>query len=380
MPAINWLINMKAAINKWRSRLRVYRKNVWLLDGNEKHGGLPLKVLYIGRELNKNYVAHLAYGDEHREDHQGKIWVWTIPRLTARHRDVDLVIYEDDGGELKPFERRSDFNVPCWVNSEIDLPLDESRIKGKESLRSDIRNIRKHGYEYEITRDEQKYRLFYDTMYVPYIIAAHGDRAALMSLDEMIKSIASTDLLLIRRGPEYLAGEVLIYAHGGVRAWSLGVKDGDYRYVREGALGALYYFKMQYLAGQGFTRLNAGASRAFLEDGVLQYKMKWGARLTSPRQGSLLLQIVTRSPALISFLKNNPFIDRKGGALNGVVCWPEECEFPGDRKASISKRLSLPGLKKLGIYYLKESAETGSVARTENLEMPAPDGHNRTAS
>lgn len=361
---------MTRVTDKLRSRLRKYRKNIWLLDGNERHSQQPLQIVYAGRELNKNYIAHLAYGDAAHEEYRGKTWLWTLPRLLATYRDTDLIICEEDAHECWRLRSRSDFYVPCWINSEFPLPLDQEIARHRESVRSDIRAVRKYGYSYEIARDTESYRLFYETMYAPYIVKAHGNRAALMSLEELMSRRETTDLLLIRRDGQYVAGEVLVYEHEGVRSWSLGVKDGDYRYVKEGVLGAIYYFKMQYLAERGFNKLNAGASRPFLDDGVLQYKKKWGAQLTTPRPGGLLLRVVSRAPGLVAFLQNNPFIGRQGSALNGVVFWPEGTEVPDERKSRITKTLWIPGLDGLGIYYVQQRAECDLVAHIERLDAP----------
>lgn len=217
----------------------MYRKNGWLLDGNEKHSNSHLKIFYARRALNKNWIAHLAYGVVYREDHEGKVWIWAIPWLAARYRDIALVIGQENASELKRAGRRSDFYVPFRVDSEFNLPLNEDKIRSKEGVRSDIRNVRKYRQEYEITHEDQKFRLFYDTMYVAHTLKAQGNCGALMPFDLMIKQIDSADLIPTRRGTEYVAGEVVVHERNGVRAWSLGVKDGDNRYVREGVLGAI---------------------------------------------------------------------------------------------------------------------------------------------
>ena len=87
---------------------------------------------------------------------------------------------------------------------------------------------------------------------------------------------------------------------------------------------------MQYLAEQGFCKLNAGASRASLEGGALQYKKKWEARITPPGCGGFLLRIAKGSPGLTAFLQNNPFISCLNDALDGIIFGPEQCAITCD--------------------------------------------------
>lgn len=302
-------------IKRLREKARKYRMHVWLLEGREKHSGDNLVILYAGHALNKNYIAHLAYGDDHRETHLGKAWIWNVARIAKQFQELAFIITETEESYFSRFGRSDDFYIPCWINGEIEFSRFNEIKKHSENIKSDIRKIHKHGYTFEISKSKSKFDLFYNTMYRPYIIKAHGNRAALMSYDAMIGKADNTELLLIKRGDDYVAGENLIYEKDGVRAWSLGVKDGDYSYVKDGAIGALYYYKINYLQGKGFTKLNAGASRAFFRDGVLQYKRKWGLRVVGARPGGFWLRVHWKSCGARAFLQKNPIIHAKNGSL-----------------------------------------------------------------
>lgn len=308
-----------AFLKPLREKLRKYRLHVWLLEGRERHSGEELTILYAGHLLNKNYIAHLAYGDDHRETRLGKAWTWSVARIAKAHPAAALIFTETEEAYFNRFAGPDDFYIPCWIDGEIEFARYNELVKHSETLKSDIRKIRKQGYTYEISRDKDKFDLFYYEMYRPYILKAHGNRAALMSYEAMMSKASITELLLIRQGDEYVAGENLLYENGSVRAWSLGVRDGDYRHVKEGAIGALYYYKIEYLSGRGFARFDAGASRAFLKDGVLQYKRKWGLRLTRPRAGGFCLRKRCQLTMADTYIFNNPFIHSRNQILYGLV-------------------------------------------------------------
>lgn len=335
-------------LNRLRDKLRKYRLNVWLLEGKEKHSGEKLVVLYAGRELNKNYLSHIAFGDLYQERVLGKAWIWSVARIARSHPAVTLIVTEAWEDYFKRFSGCDDYYIPCWIDGEIVFSRFKELMKHSENIKADLRKIRKYGYQYEITKDKDKFDLFYHTMYRPYILKAHGNRAALMSYEAMMSKSDITDLLLIKRGDDYIAGENLLYEGDSVRAWSLGVKDGDYRHVKEGAIGALYYYKIEYLISRGYDRFNAGASRAFLKDGVLQYKKKWGLSLIQARSGGFWIRMIGKSGSVDAFFENNPFIHIRNDHLCGIV-------FQGDVALSneiidtVRKFNDLPGLHELKI-------------------------------
>jgi hypothetical protein len=357
-------------LNRLREKLRKFRLNVWLLEGKEKHSGSELAILYAGHLLNKNYIAHLAFGDDYHESHLGKAWIWSVASIARSNPVVVLVVTETEENYFKRFGRRDDFYIPCWIDGVIEFSRFNTQMQHSENIKSDLRKIRKQNYQYEITSELDKFELFYHTMYRPYILKAHGNRAALMSYEAMINKAGITKLLLIKQGDEYVAGENLLFEEGRVRAWSLGVKDGDYKYVKDGVLGALYYYKIQYLSGLGYDRFHSGACRSFLKDGVLQYKKKWGLRLTQARPGGFWIRTSGKSDGAKAFIQNNPFIHIKDGALHGLVFWGGDAEVSQVLVDHIRKAYDIPGLQELSLGHMGEEDQTGR-ARFKEINIQA---------
>ncbi|MBK8161634.1 MAG: hypothetical protein IPK65_00330 [Gammaproteobacteria bacterium] len=331
---------MKNPINRLRERIRRYRLHAWLLDGMESHVG-P-RILYAGHLLNLNYIAHIAHGDNCRVEKLGKVWIQSIGRLARSVPAVDIIVIETDENYYARHAGRQDFYIPCWIDGMIEFSRFNALLPHSENIKSDLRKTKKQNYHYEISKETDKFDLFYHTMYRPYILKAHGNRAALMSYDAMMKKASITKLLLIKQGDEYVAGENLLFEEGRVRAWSLGVKDGDYKHVKDGVLGALYYYKIQYLSGLGYNSYHSGACRSFLKDGVLQYKKKWGLCLTQARPGGFWLQIPARSEGAAVFLKDNPFIHLDNGKLCGTI-FSDGVPIE-EQITSIRKLYAIPGL------------------------------------
>ena len=338
-------------LQRLRSRYREQRLNVWRLEGKERCSNEPLNILYAGHELNKNYISYLAYGTGCKETYLGRAWIGKMIKSALRSDGDQFFIIETAERDYDRFNMPGSFYIPCWVDGEIDLDQFDALVRG-ESVRGDMRRISKYGLHFEVTKDRDKFKLFYHQMYKPYILNAHGNRAALMSYEAMMTRYVRNELVLIKRDGKYIAGSNLVYQDGNVRAWSLGVLDGDYRYVKEGAIGALYYYKMKYLHEQGYRHMEAGASRAFLKDGVLCFKKKWDMGLTSGRSSGFWIKPIGGNEGVAAFLGNNPFIYQKDDGLHGVVFLTPEQADMGDMEGALRKLFGMRGMSGIDMYLL----------------------------
>jgi len=336
-----------------RERVRLFRPTVWCITGTERHTGYPLKIIYAGRETHQRYFTHIAFGDSPRREALGRTWTWRVARFLRTHADADMLITETSAAYFEKVAAREDFFIPLWVEGQIFHSRLDRHLRG--SLRDDLRKVRKHGYSYEITRDPEKLRMFHHEMYEPYISMVHGDRAALMSLDALLSKADHADLLLVRCAEDYVAGGVFLYEGGAVRTWSLGIRHGNHAHVRKGAIAALYYYKILYLKEQGYESFNAGASRAFLRDGALQYKRKWGMQLTGVRSGGFWLQHLADSPGTSAFLEHNPFITYRNHTLQGVA-YARAAELDAAHDRQLRKLQEGLGLAAFSINSLEQQA------------------------
>ena len=158
---------------------------------------------------------------------------------------------------------------------------------------------------------------------------------------------------------------MIVYDEDGPRLWSAGVRDGDRRYVKQGALAASYYFSFQHLAEKGFDSVSLGLSRAFLNDGVLRYKRKWSQRLVSALPFAIALKVVAETPGCESFLRNNPFIFERAGELCGAVFLTDEGPLTAKEVKRLKREYLYDGLSQLVLF-----APHPAVA-PDGLELPA---------
>jgi hypothetical protein len=193
-------------------------------------------------------------------------------------------------------------------------------------------------------------------MYLPYLIKRHGNTALGIDYKTNLKRIESgvCDLLLVMKEKEYVAGNLIKYESDTPRMYVNGVINGNRTHLQSGVLAATYYFTCRYLQQHGYKRVNVGGSRAFLEDGVLNYKKKWGLRLTYQKKGGFILKVVSLCPAVREFFLKNPFIYLDGKEFRGALF----CDNAGSQFAEALRKVSrysaIEGISDWIVYRLGE--------------------------
>ena len=101
---------------------------------------------------------------------------------------------------------------------------------------------------------------------------------------------------------------------GEAAAYRLGVRDGDFGWVKEGAITALYYYTIKHWKDNGYKKLNLGGSRPFFSDGVLNYKFKnWNMKIDGSQTIYIFsLKPLKKSSFVENFLSENAFITLNG--------------------------------------------------------------------
>ncbi len=147
---------------------------------------------------------------------------------------------------------------------------------------------------------------------------------------------------------------MVAYTKNEARVWSLGVKDSNSDYIKDGAIGAIYYFSLLHLKEKGYKKVNFGASRAFLKDGVLWYKKKWGQIIVCTHGIDFLIKPLSKTAAVKGFFLNNPFIYVHKNRLNSAVFVEAAQSFSEKDFQKFYKDYYLNGISKLFIYRFEQ--------------------------
>lgn len=338
-----------------------YKIDLWLIEGKEKNSKTPIAVLCSAIDQERSYLATLVFQETYSESYIGRYWLWDINKITDKtEKKYSMILLDIKKSRRKFLKINNCFYIPGWVEGIIDLPLSKT-VTNRESFKSDIRKIKNNALTYEVTQDINKFDNFYHNMYLPYISNAHGNSAYLHSYEIKKEQFQGNDLLLVTKDEKYIAGMMIMRFKDSPRLKSLGILDGNKEYLNYSSISALYYFSLLYAEDKGFSSINAGTSRAFLKDGVLQYKKKWGHRIIDISSRAFTIKIISNTPATRAFLANNPFIFDDQDSICGAVFLNCSEKISQELIKQINRDYFYPGLSKLFIYLPSEK------------EMPDPD-------
>ena len=326
---------------------------VWLISGTELHSGEHFTVLYAGNKVFKNYIVSLVFGDTYDEIDLGMKWLHNVFRIAKQNvQDCSMMVLEVNERLHKLIKRKKDFYIPVVVRGEVDIPLAVSN----NSVRSDRRKIRKNNLKFEVTTEKSQLHRFYHDMYLPYITHRHGNNSVVTSYDELMRywESGTCELLLIKKENEHIGGHVIVFEKNSPRLLIGGIKDGNLRYLKYGVGAAGYYLASSYLAKNGHRSFHLGGSRAFLNDGVLQFKKRRGLRLTSKSKEGFLVRPLFPSPGLKGFFLGNPFIHIHRGRLHAAIFVEKDEVCSCDKSLEdLYKCFYLNGISEVNIYPFK---------------------------
>jgi hypothetical protein len=356
-----------------RRRLWPHRVRLWRVESSAGHDQ-PLAVVGGLTDETKHFFLSRAFDGPHREVDLG------TARLTdafdpawIRKQDCSLIVVETSQTHFRRLKQDGWFFIPIWISGTVHLPIPEEFLK-RETVRSDLRKIRREQFEYEITHDEARFNDFYHHMHLPYIRKTHGGAACLDSYAEKRRLSADYDLLLVRQRGQDIAGMLIIHEPAGPRLWSLGVREDGVDHVKDGVLAALYHFSFEHLAARGFKCVNLGSSRAFLHDGVLNFKRKLSQTIAHGSWWGMAFKVSSLTPGTKDFLQKTPFVFLADEQLQGAVFTEDELSLEKIQK--LEKDYLHPGLARLIIYSFRpvENMNPLSPSLAERIEIrPATD-------
>lgn len=324
------------------------RPHVWLIRGNNESNGSFISLMYCGDFREKNYFIRVALSGQCSQTELGRIWIWSINNFIQNNKDsVDILIHDAPFRLYRGLKPRRCFCIPTWVQGDLDFSL----IKfNSNSIIDDVKRIRKNGYVFEIMRNRIHLKRFYKEMYVPYATERYGEELELESFENFIHKPQRIETLLVKKGEMYASGINICYKNNIIILKLIGVNTIAKGLVRSGAIQALYYFLSVYLKNKKYKRIILGGSRALFRDGVLNFKKKWGLRLTNCQHSSVRVYLLRDTFGVRSFLTNNACIALEGKDLIAMVFVDKADRLT---KEDIDNKASYlwPGLKRLVIYH-----------------------------
>jgi hypothetical protein len=335
---------MLAILENVRESLRFLYPRFWLIEGVEKRSGDPLSLIWCGPGRQRAMISSRIFGDgDTNRRYIGRHIPARLDSLRRKH-NCALSVIAAHRDMLSRFATEGDYVVPWWIGSESEIDAENGVVHTKPVKRL-LRSIRSNEFSYDVDNSATTFRYFHEKMYLPTIVASHGEAALPSSVDDRLSQLSAGDieLLVIKIGTKPVCGIVLDYRGETPALRDIGVIGADRELQRKGAIGAAYVFSFKYLASNGFAKASLGHSRCFLDDGILNFKQKWRPVLTEPSCECFLLGVFKLDNASRSVLRASSFVSGDTDDLQFVFFSANE----DDEQDNAAKRKRLSSIYKV---------------------------------
>ncbi len=207
----------------------------------------------------------------------GDLYAWRVRKFIRTHTTVMIDMHK----HLAAFFRDGLMTVPR-VHQVLDL-----QIPLKDILRHVHEKTKLSAFQCTISTDRGDIKDFYDNIFVPYTLKRYP-KASLLSFEQLYDKMLKN------------AGELLIIKKNGLTAGGACCMAGrstyyylingltDERFLKEGAMAAVYYFCIRRAKERGALTMDFGWSRPFIFGGVLSYKRKWQVTIVPDRRNRVV--------------------------------------------------------------------------------------------
>jgi len=325
---------------------------VYQLQGKSKWGDGNLTTLLYGEGRGMlPYILDLLYTEKPTKKKLGKAFIGKVKsHIKSYSPNADLVLIGMDGFFSSFLSRQGFVVLPEWAMFKLDTtkPLPTGR-RGR-GLRENLKRAMQYEYYSEMTRDQTKFEYFYHHMYLPYANKKYGELSLVGGFHGLWKIFERGGLLLVNRGSECIAGYLLEMKDQIVSGRYVGVKDGNIKYVDEGALLACYYFTIAWAKEKGYKWVDFGHCRPFFNDGPFIHKKRWGMeimksnRLTFDGKAVFGMKACSHQQELLDFLTKNPFISFDQGKLKGLIFSQQDHPLTIEEIQAFFKAYYIPGI------------------------------------
>jgi len=323
-----------------------------IIQGKAKNTEENLVIAYAGTDYeNTRYWAAMFFENP----------VYGVPEmfselhlkkdLMKKHPDCSLLLQEYSPATSFIYNEKS-FIVPRFINTALDIspPLKEILKKSKSGFGRIARWVRSRNLSYECVNTMEAQQEFYYQMYLPLIGKRHEDSALIVSYENVFSPKVSSDLIMITKNSERLAGAVLHYWENRPTLGFFGVKMDKIDEIEKAYNGAGYFFPVVELKKKNIQTMYLGGSPAFLLNGINLMKIKLHAQIEAEQpfqnSGMVIFSLMKKTDETKRFLASNSFAFVSNQGVLKAAVW-----LPPDKNPDLTETIRQVGLASmLGIH------------------------------
>ena len=236
-------------------------------------GGTTIHLAGIGRKKLIEPLYLRLFGELPEPTRGTRRMLWS-PALLA-NIGADMVVAEVHRWMAPRFRRSGWVIVPQAVRWQGEL-AQMPPAQPQRSLLEDLRKIRQNGFTISQTTALEDWEEFYTEMVQPQARVRHGATAWLPSRRLMDEFATEGTLHFINQGGVRVAGACSLRRGDTLWLPLSGIRGGDPLLLRQGAGAAVLALTLDWARAAGYHRVDAGRTGPFINDGLHQFKRKWG--------------------------------------------------------------------------------------------------------
>ena len=280
--------------------------------------------LYVGRDANLFHFKKKYFQDFETVSSRYANLLTYRRHMAAVVDDADVVFVDIGFPYHGRFLKTGDYlELPDWVFlcAPIAETWDGTVQNFRKTMRKNIRRlIRKNNYRCETETGQQAAEAFYDQYYRKFINARYSDETTMTPLTEVKIRMQNGVILKVVGDDGPVAAGVYFSMGDEFCLLASGIPEVMVENPPEAAVSALYYFSMQYAFDHGYKAVNFLGTRAFPDDGLFQFKRKWGAVVKDDFSVDSILFKPANTEKAARFCELFPMVARNGDRLELVMC------------------------------------------------------------
>lgn len=322
---------------------------IYLIQEMGKNNGPKNYIYYLSNNSIDTFLIKTLFTNDFKIKEIGKIFIWEIKKKKFNNLpDIDAIFINCDIFYSHFFEKQGLIILPEWISMEMDTskPINDIHKSFSKSIKEDLRKVNNNGFSYELTDDLDKLKLFYYKMYLPYTKRRYGKSAQIynyIAIRHLFER--GFKLMLIKKDGEYVLGSLFSVKKDTLITKIMGIMDGKTYLLKNGLGCAAYYFTLLWAKENDIKKLNYGTSRPFLNDGVFQYKKKWGTiikKVDNKYYSKIYaFQMYKNSKGIQDSLLNKPFICINNNQLKTMIFLKDKNQIKPENITQISKKYKI---------------------------------------
>lgn len=172
---------------------------------------------------------------------------------------------------------------PPLVAMRVDLQETEEVFRSTLpfSALDDIRKMRIRGFTYEVMQNSDWAEEFYRLYHKPSMDGRHGEEGYVMQANKMAKMVREQggEFIVVSQDGQRVGALLNQITENNYYVRRIGWLHGDPVLRKSSLITALYWFSMKRARQLGYRHVQLGGTPSCIEDGLFQYKSKWGAAL-----------------------------------------------------------------------------------------------------